>query len=80
MIFFCINESNISQKLNSGIKLITLLEGAFIPFIEGFVENTNKPLSITDSVFLNELLIFVTFEDFKDVYDSLKLDFQILQK
>ena len=66
--FFSINESNISQKTQQWNKVNnTFLEGAFVPFIESFVDNTNKPLSISDSVFLNELLIFATLEDFKDV-------------
>ena len=74
--FFSINESNISQKTQQWNKdNNTFLEGAFVPFIERFVENTNKPLSISDSVFLNELLIFATLEDFKDVYDSIRIRF-----
>ena len=74
--FFSINESNISQKTQQWNKVNnTFLEGAFVPFIESFVENANKPLSIGDSVFLNELLIFATHEDFKDVYDSIRTRF-----
>tara|TARA_B100000900_G_scaffold59945_3_gene45391 strand:+ start:1802 stop:2950 length:1149 start_codon:yes stop_codon:yes gene_type:complete len=74
--FFSINESNISQKTQQWNKVNnTFIEGAFVPFIQGFVENANKPLSISDSVFLNELLIFATVEDFKDVYDSIRTRF-----
>ena len=37
--FFSINESNISQKTQQWNKVNnTFLEGAFVPFIEGFVE------------------------------------------